>query len=557
MRSQQTAHRALLYFIFLLFYCSSFRDFSLRQACLRLNKNLIAAQLRGTVNVTKPTGQLPCGNLSQVLYANTWCVSFHSKLSLDGMFLSSFHHTNKFLTYRFCLDRQLRLNVTLLHLYIPSMGTGQHCLSGFVAVSNWIVSVFHRVYYCGRLALISTYSISNNLRIFFESKVLVIIQAEIFFSILDKGDVQSLKRSTEIAKSQPELDYFLPRSKAKLLVHFLRTHPMNVIFVSHLNSTFQEAKAFDGPGIKPRQLRAKCCTNNSLYFLSSTFELMMYSVVPLPQKQRSLHFQGFLFSKPIDLKVDNTSKLSLKFPDHNNCQSSLFCLIKLKSPPGYRLNFTLTQFQYQGDRNTEDCRYAGIFILEAEDMTNTAQNIMEIYHGCVKQYYDTTYQHDCYNHFSRRHGHSYYYASNISTTQGSFPATTMNKFSTQNNALIAYYSFEEYGVISLATDISLTVCEVVHGDVCDPKSLENSIRVSKLLIHKDVPQFDYTFGRRERPEQSLSLTGKAKCVLFQLQAQFFRTPEESVRRCIHYLHAPFLPNVIGFAISVTGYLDGK
>ncbi len=441
--------------------------------------------------MTRSTGKIPYKNLSTIMY-NTRCSSQYMKeviFMYDKLFTQN-HQTNKFIKYKFYLDKTLRLNVTFLELYIQHTAELSHissCWFGFVNIVSILSGLQSMVSYCGKLASVSCYPVSYHVIMMFYTGVFVTVRAEIFYSVFDRNTLQSIQAgSTKVKKPQGYQVFIFPRNQLELSIFGIRTDPMMRMCVVWPNITDIDLKAFNGPGTKSKQLTASRGNNSQSFFAATKFQMTIYLLRQLGDSLVLSHTS--LAKRGLAVSVNEFGK-HLSLPQFGSCMNELFCLITLNTSRGHKLNLTLKNFQYEGEKNLHECQYAGIWVADHDHKTNTPLN--EIYSECVKEYLNDSYEHDCF--VEKRD--CYYVAHNISTTERLFPEpnNSVAVFSRTNTVSIVYYSFQEYGVLSLQIQISLIQCEVIQSDLCQLEGLYDNLNPSNIFSIKKPNLFYLLF----------------------------------------------------------------
>ncbi len=510
--------------------------------------------------MTRPTGKIPYKNLSTLVYRGH-CRSHYRPASVfnyRGHF-KFIRHTNKFIYYRFNLDKDLRLNLTLLDLHIPHTAevVGHYCLSAYLEVQSNSYKTKHILFFCGQLASVACYPVGTILFLAMYTKPFVIVRAEMFYSVFDAYLLESITTISMKSKTAPPQWLFdFPREKKQLFIVHAKTYPVNKILVLYPTSTDTDMEAFDGPGVKSPQLKseklkAEKNKHSQHFFISSTFNMTVYVFRPVFGSEIITSFRA-LHLEVASINVQENGTL-LFLPFFGSCAWKLFCLIRVKTSTACKFNLTLSNYQYKGERNLHECQYAGIWLADYY-VGNTNAPWQEIYHDCVKEYAENSYQHDCFTDKTD----SYHVAYDISTTKQTFlkQSSKISVFSETNEIIVAYYSFKEYGVLSLQIKVSLTKCEVIHFDICQTQSLSENIDYSNLFKISQPQIFKvlyYYYGN------TLMLTGKQKCIVFQLKARKYENLKDSYSICKIHIYAPgnSLQDMYkGFSVFASGFFEG-
>ncbi len=521
--------------------------------CFHKPTQIQAAWLRGTLVMTRPTGKIPYKNLSTNLYL-AFCSSQYKRevLFMYQHLFTANHPYNKFSTYKFYLDKTLSLNITFLELYIQHTAKLLHmspCWFGYLSVRSKLSDYESYILYCGRLASVSCYSVSHDVKMMLKTSVFVTVRAEMFYSVLDANTLRSTRTGSAEAKTfQAHLVFIIPKNKMELSIFKFRTDPTKRIVAFCPNIRHTNMEAFDGPGTKSKHLTARRGSKSQYFFASSNFQMTIYF---FRQMGDSLVLSHISLQKiSTDIGVADCG-LNLSLPHFSSCIDKLFCFITLNTSTGQKFNLTLKHFQYQGDRNLDECQYAGIWLAD-HNINTTKVHLKEIYSDCVKEYHSDSSVHDCF--MDRAH---FYTAYNVSTTNQSFPEPnhSVSVFSRTNKVSIVFYSFQEYGLLSLQIQVSLIQCEVIHGDICQLESLQDNLNPSSIF---SVEKPDLFYLLYIYTGKTLFLTGKQKCIVFQLHAYKFATVEDSRRICQLHIYFPDTQATDKqVSMFASGYMQGE
>ncbi len=238
----------------------------------------------------KTTGKLPFVNLSHAIYrlprSAKPCQPLYERRTEHQPFPNRFYDTNKFLNYRFVMHKTLRLNLTLDELYIPAkyIVANNTCFSGFLVVNSFLSDEIVKLHYCGRLACISSYPVSKNISVEVKAKPLVMVHAEIVFSIFDKKQLKSaMTASSEVSNHfRPHWSFTFLKRNSSFLAYFIKTNALNTLSVAVFKNVCDSIQVFDGPGSQSKQLQSQnylrtyslfqtCCFQATIFCTKSHF----------------------------------------------------------------------------------------------------------------------------------------------------------------------------------------------------------------------------------------------------------------------------------------------
>ncbi len=523
--------------------------------------------------MTRTTGKLAYVNLSQIIYdlPKEWeCQPMFPARAVHKHLPNRFYGTNKFLKYKYDLHEKLRLNLTIMKLHIPAKFVHYNiCLSGFLSVSSTQSSSQHTLLYCGYLAFTSSCPKSKQVEVEVKAKPLVIVEAEVSFCVVDHNDVISTgTASNSTGWAKPQWAFVFPTQHLVLTIYHIKASPINKILVSHNKTTVDRVQVFDGPGPESAALQPREERNSCSVFLSSAFFVTIYHYTiyhcTSGYQQGNLAITFTLSSlKVFDESVGHNAT-RIVFPNPNCCEIKPVCLIKLKTQVGKRLNITLNNMEHKGETNTEDCKYAGLWISEH---FHNVRSLKEIYHGCVKEFYDTFYKQGCYIYKNTTHNFkhssgkeknhsSLFYINNISTKTHVFlnKSQYQSIYSNGNEVVVAHYSFEEYATLSLNLDVSHTSCVVIHADICQLHSHPKLQLHSPFFEVRSLPKINLSSGFGFQGKRMLLSGWDHKCIVFQLKAA--ASPHENF--CNVQLEIPrHKDKIANISLSATGFIQGE
>ncbi len=502
--------------------------------------------------VRRPMGKLPHLNLSQHLYLypryKTSCQPLFYRRLPHQPFPNEYYHTNKYPKYSFNLHSNLRLNFTIINLHIPALFLSESnaCFSGSLAFVNIFQDFRLVLYYCGRLTFSSVYSTSKHTSVELHSKPLVFAKAEMTFSILDANHLKSMMFHGQVFHPHPNRLFLFSKSSVYLLTYLIETNPTFTMSVFLGKSCKQKFQLFDGPGPKSREIQpVKQCKSHWI-FVTSTFAATVYIF-----SQNSSGTNVTFTSKIAEtMNTSLSTNLSLQYPEIFNCFPQSVCVIKLSTSPGLRFNFTLSNFRYKGEPNTDSCAYAGVWLFDTQD-TSTFP-LRKIYHGCPQEFHGTSYKFGCYQNVDVPFRERYHYLYGIASTSEVFMDENHTKsvYSEENKAVIVLHSFPEYGNISVHLEICSTSCIVILADLCQSDAFAGSNRHKVPFTHKKTsPENEIMFV-----SQKLIFDLQQRCVLVQLTASHDSISLEFCKLKIEFVKSKIIDKKM--AVTGNGFIQG-
>ncbi len=279
------------------------------------------------------------------------------------------------------------------------------------------------------------------------------------FCVIDRNTIVTRKTPKQ-KLSHPKWEIIFPNEGSSLATFEIKTDYFKHICVTISDMHEQSVNIYDGPGTKCDLLNC-VKTDNTHKYVSSTFQIVIYSLHNRSFVPNFLtHYKSLAF---LGKKIDTFNLTVFSLSSSEMCQDRIVCVVKFETERKLRLNVTLSEFSYVGDRNTDTCDYAGVAIYDS------VQNSVKLLSTeCVKHHIGNTHQRICVENQTFSFDYSY----NVTKFQYAYPSFSklLTFYSRNNEFLVVLYSFRQYGSIKVKIGIAVTKCVVFHAAVCGDRN---------------------------------------------------------------------------------------
>ena len=338
--------------------------------------------------------------------AKTW------KKPLGGMTYTS-TETNeslwfdmKIVEWKFALDSQLRLNLTMLLIDIQEVF--QTCQRGNFSIQNF-PSDLSALTFCGRHPVFTHYTSAPRVGLFTKFILDVRIYIALQYMVISRNSI-----SNEAVEGIKNIFYVhrIHTIQLRLITYHIKVAKFQRICVMTTERSTAKIKYFDGPSVKSKVISIRiikvCGTTYQL--IAQTFDetIWQYWGEKLSQIQKYL-LKGKSFS--------------FEIPGYQ-CYDIRICGLQFGTLPGMYINLTVVNLVYTGYRSS-DCKFGGIAFYDNQ----------------------THFLHLCNNYGSAR------------------PAR--NIYSTSSTLLLVIYTYPAHSSLKARLNISVTSCQPVTLESCE------------------------------------------------------------------------------------------
>ena len=332
--------------------------------------------------------------------------------------------------------------------------------------------------FCGQHSMFSIFPYFTNIDIRIISTRYVALKFHASFAVMDHAVVYSAE-TNDFSEPKPYAAYALKNNIFSLTYHLL-VRKVNHIFIKKSKQVSFHSVIYDGPGFlspSAAQMRE--------YESVSSFQCLVRILARAVFKDMIGYF--VFHSKPTKVyqtfRPSNISDVPVNLPDRH-CVL-VVCVVLLQAKTGYRVNVTLTQMTYDGEKSLT-CKYGGL--LGAEDCC-------EIYSESVTV---------CKNHDSTVELSRSFYSQNASFK-------------------LVHFWYPPYSRIHVSLVASATECKAVQVDICtlyylcDPKHLYNQWNSPECVSYlKGVSKSSALHLKGSKNNNWLAVSGKQdSCYVLQ------------------------------------------
>ncbi len=397
----------------------------------------------------------------------------------------------------FHLHQQLRLNVSLSDLIVSPVGSHiqrDRCTSASIDISS-LYSGSSKIFdtqlrYCGVYGHLNAYPKSRKVTIEMRHGAFVIVMVNMSYSVMDAKRIFP-NLHPEQNKALPWFTVF-PCANMTLQMHHIRVeHFKKICLVRNQTGAEGILEVHDGPGIESKS------TIVVSKFESSTFQVVT-KLTSHSFKEVTVNFfsiNGTSENRSIEVSTPNITQLPLDV-----CFGNTICSINLTTSPNHTIKVTLSNFQYDGDINRENCDYAGIAMYDhvREEKRHRHRST-----ECVREIYERQYYAGCtYWPKGKIPDSVEPYMFNIKSSRIRYPDANENMvfYSKGSCFLVVLYSYVEYGHLTLNISAEISTCSVMNFNQLDWKRLTFKFEPSTQCLHIQIlnNKFGLYFRRPQR-----------------------------------------------------------
>ncbi len=236
------------------------------------------------------------------------------------------------------------------------------------------------------------------------------------------------------------------------------------------------------------------------------------------------------------ISVSKTYSLQLLLPNKSICSVINHCVLEFDTEHNSNVTLHIGSFSNIGTISKE-CDFSGITVMNKVD-----GQYKVTYEECVRELYGNVFSSNML--FSSRAIHHPHHVFNLSDYEYLFPGQHDSRtlHSQNNNALLVYFFYHEYGSLTVSVNVTTLHCEVIRMDTC-----KASIR-SVSQQYSDLKPLSISC-------KLVDLVWKIpsdRCIILQIEAQAARNCSQKVLN-IH-MTSPWLSYV---NMTISGMLRGN
>ncbi len=395
------------------------------------------------------------------------------------------------LQYSFSLDRNLRLNLSLYNLYIPTplsesaLSFKTVCKNAYVEIRPLhATSACRKMYsnclqYCGIHAHMVSYPNYAHCAVQIMRKQHTYLQVDMSYSVVDEGKIVSVTcrpGGTDLTKFGTAFAGYIPQFEYMTRAFHIRLVEYQQV---HITSNYSECQMHNGPSKKSSIMQGAPRNQWKYYYVFSTFHATLHCLYFDPKltnvgkwtfhipNQVRLNFCGKINTTLIQT-LDINQNSSISFPTMHLCIQRDWCILRLRSKHQTRINLTLTAWNYTGDTNTFDCDFAGVSVFNMTKPQTGRETITE----CILTYYSRSYQEKFYHkaESSSVYGivEGVHCIKNVTSFPYQYPGFTNVKtiISRVNELFLVFYQYKDHGSFQVNVSAAVTSCGGVLLPAC-------------------------------------------------------------------------------------------
>ncbi len=379
--------------------------------------------------------------------------------------------------YSFYLHTYLRLNITILKLEVLSYHISK-CTHDYIAVQSLSLSRNNSIKFCGKH--------SSGTNVFPPSHWVIlteifdiILKRKIFVfshSVMDQSIIESQSNSAQGSHDfvlAPLSTYYWFQGKEITQTFLLRAQHLEYIHVCTSLASESGFTVLDGPGKKSAEILPSWIPRGKEIYISTSFVVFLSFTTKFFDPLQKIEFKIYLLECEFLQAEDVTEAMLLPVNTKKNTQ----CL-GLAAMQGNSFNITFSDYKYTGDPNTFMCDFAGVALYNVLFKNNYQLVTTE----CVKVLEKHVFEHIC--------GCNFLWGltliHNKEDRKFTYPQQNDSKsvFSSAELVHLVWYSFKEFGFLSVNVSISFTSCtiETVGSDIINKTQCEFKFSHDQCII---------------------------------------------------------------------------
>ncbi len=356
--------------------------------------------------------------------------------------------------HSFLLQTRLRLNMTILELETVTLDPTV-CLLGKILIESFSPKGIDHLVYCGKHSLLNIFPTSNEVLVWEEFSVpLKDKKFKFTFFVMDQHTVLTMPLSTSCviqSKHFNSLHFILWNLYALIYQEYIiKARHFQYCVITNQNESTHILKIWDGPGRRSDLLKGSTVVPLKTRYISSTSTVFLLYSAQLTQTDLIMKIS--VHSLLCHTMRPQRNNIVFSMPPSENLLSKAHCMM-LWAPANQSVNATLFGFKYAGDFNTVQCPWAGVAAYNALSLNIFQQITVE----CVKIVQKHSFQGICH-----QTDRSFVVVLQRQNEHHTSPRSRDSKsiYSTTNALILVWYSFKEYGNISVNVSVSFTTCKV-------------------------------------------------------------------------------------------------
>ena len=412
----------------------------------------------------------------------------------------------------FTLNKNLCLNLTFLQIHFGFRHL-HTCAVGEVRVTSHTTNK-EGFRYCGIQSNIINYPQNRKVSIFLTTLTgkkikTTIYNVTLFYSVIDVKRIVTLQKHTLPWQNLVWNLYLVPKD-VRVMKFGLITKKYQHFMIKFTNESGLIIELFDGPGTSSTNI----FKNNHEYHITSTFQSIIYLLIP---STKELNTEcGFKFLT-VSNNVSMNIKLSNLYPHEISHTFTKYELWKILSYDV--VNLTITNLTYTGF-NDLSCTFAGIIVYSLNKDLYT-----EITTECISFHNIFTYR---------------------------------DIYSKSNETILVFYSYKEYGNLSMTIQLSTTKCKPVTINTCASSYLCKFPNNTMCRKHREqISSLNLKYSQIST-DFPISVN-PGQCFVFQIVAVADRLSNLGfISDCqIIFHHIDILNKRIEIHFNIKTFLDGK
>lgn len=322
-------------------------------------------------------------------------------------------------TWTFRLDENLRLNISVEALFIPSISV--NCFHGNFTLLNYLPKdIKEFLQFCRKHPVTNIFSISNKLDIIMTVTDFVDYSVQFSYFVIDSHQIVTYYINS--ALNFNNISSYFPSSNNYMHKLQIQTVKYSRLSVKIIKSKTVAVTAFDGPGTASKMITPTAKSDYSYFFVTSTFQCVI--IINGTEKDFSIKHSTINNTNISDLYVTNSQSKNFTYSSDHGPN---ILLMKFQTDISLFVNISINDISYKGPTSSI-CDFGGLASYHTNDYYEHISTICTPHDGV----------------YTNRNIYSKSYS----------------------EILLVFYSYKEYSQIEIDFKVSVTNCEPVPIDWC-------------------------------------------------------------------------------------------
>ncbi len=262
----------------------------------------------------------------------------------------------------------------------------------------------------------------------------------------------------------------------------LRAKHFQYFVINSPISSVSNLKIWDGPSKTSNLLEGSILSCHQFQYISAAFLVTVSHTAKKHMANRNINISIHSSVGDTLLANQQTKQIHLPLSDNKSGKALHFSVV---APPIYSLNLTFSQYESSGDDIYEHCNFAGVAAYNV--FPNNTFELITV--ECVKTKERSSFavlcqgSSPCWCRYKPQCKSVLTFIHKIDNKKYEYPGPTDSKsvFSSTSTLFLTWYSFRNYGDLSVNVSFSTTTCKVIISKECHLELNLDSCAIVQVL----------------------------------------------------------------------------